>query len=89
MQSSSEGFLVIQFGLSCFRFDEAAYVPLHISCAKKKNLNHLFRAAYDVSTFNFYIFPQQLFSVDRRFHCQSGSIRFLASHQFDFNQVRL
>ena len=47
------------------------------------------RSCYDVTTFNFYVFPQQLFSVDRRFHCQSGSLRFLASHNFDFNQVRL
>ncbi|KAI3424112.1 hypothetical protein D9Q98_009473 [Chlorella vulgaris] len=43
--------------------------------------------AYRPRTFNFYLFPRPSEGSDKRFVCQSSSIEFLASCNFDFNKV--
>ncbi|XP_071813043.1 poly(A)-specific ribonuclease PARN-like isoform X2 [Apostichopus japonicus] len=47
------------------------------------------KSRYTAYPFNFYVFPRPVnrHAPDIRFRCQSSSIDFLASHNFDFNKV--
>ncbi|XP_054775697.1 poly(A)-specific ribonuclease PNLDC1-like [Lytechinus pictus] len=42
---------------------------------------------YEAHTYNFYLFPRSISSVDSRFTCQASSIEFLCKHNFNFNKL--
>ncbi|XP_022101867.1 poly(A)-specific ribonuclease PARN-like [Acanthaster planci] len=71
LRQGSMDFLLMQFGVCAFKFE-------------KENSRYL------VYPFNFYVFPRPMINSrkpDRRFLCQSSSMDFLASFNFDFNKV--
>ncbi|XP_071479851.1 poly(A)-specific ribonuclease PNLDC1-like [Diadema antillarum] len=42
---------------------------------------------YVAHTYNIYLFPRSMSSVDARFTCQASSIEFLCKYSFDFNKL--
>jgi len=60
---------------------------LSISCLfVLTRINVVLYARHTARAFNFALFPHPYQNLDKRFVCQSSSILFLASHNFDFNK---
>ena len=70
MQQSARQFLLVQFGLCTFHYDEAS-------------------DSYTNRAFNFYVWPRPYARTapDPRFLCQTTSIDFLSTQNFDFNKL--
>ncbi len=70
VRDSVRQFLLVQFGLCTFHYDEAA-------------------DKYTNRAFNFYVWPRPYArsAPDPRFLCQTSSIDFLVSQDFDFNKL--
>ena len=70
MQQSARQFLLVQFGLCTFHYDEAS-------------------DSYTNRAFNFYVWPRPYARTapDPRFLCQTSSIDFLSTQNFDFNKL--
>ncbi|RWS08940.1 poly(A)-specific ribonuclease PARN-like isoform X1 [Dinothrombium tinctorium] len=82
MKCNSMDFLLIQFGLSCFKKtqNENGKTSENDCCS-----------TYDCWTYNFYIFPYKTNNStrqkERSFLVQSSAVAFLVSHGFDFNKL--
>lgn len=70
LQESARQFLLIQFGLCTFHYDEAT-------------------DSYSNLAYNFYVWPRPASrqAPDPRFLCQTSSLDFLISQDFDFNRL--
>ena len=79
---SSRSFVVNQFGLSAFVWVPEEQLPPGGVGGEEGPAG-----SYQARTFNFYLFPRPFEGSDKRFVCQSSSLAFLASCNFDFNKV--
>ena len=70
VQQSARQFLLVQFGLCTFHYDEPS-------------------DSYTNRAFNFYVWPRPYSRTapDPRFLCQTSSIDFLSTQNFDFNKL--
>lgn len=81
MQESTEGYVIIQFGITAFSVvaedkDDSTNSSSSPAAAAKP--------CYRYESFNFYLTPR---SRKQTFRCQGESMAFLGSHNFDFNKL--
>lgn len=74
---TTDGFIMIQLGLSFFRFEKIA-AKSEATKSNDKN-NKVF-----CKTYNIYVYPQ---TKNATFMCQGQSLSFLANNDFDFNKL--
>jgi poly(A)-specific ribonuclease len=80
-------FLIIQFGLCCFR--QLAVPDSPAAAASASASTSQAPPSFEAKPFNVLIFPKQFGkeSEDRRFGCQASCMRFLAGQGFNFNKL--
>lgn len=86
---SSRDFLVIQYGLSLFKYDFKCFLDYFIQQPINPSRYNAVTNNFTNRSYNFYIFrrPVDRNVPDQRFLCQTSSIDFLITQGFDFNKL--